>query len=245
MAGDRVRVLVPIEWHAVPTRAGLPARGITVVELMVVLAIIAIMMGLGAYAMGSLGDGSLREDAGNVVAAIKYTYANAAINNSEYRLVFDLDTGTYQSEVARTTAVRSAPMGTTNTDDFLTEEAQRLAAKVEKERDLFADEEANPFGMNRKVSYERVEDGILQKTKLKSGDRFARIVKGNSDEEYTSGKVSMTFFPNGFQEQVMIVIESQSGAKIMLVTEPLTGRVLTYTGTDEVPDGFGEVEEDE
>ena len=221
-------------------------RGITVVELLVVLAIIAIMMGLGGYAMTSIGDGDLREDARNVSAAIKYTYANAAINNSQYRLVFSMGSGSYLSEVAKAAAVeQTLPTGTNNTDDFLTEEAQRLADRVEEERDLFTDDEENPFGMNRKVSYERVEDGVLKKTKLNKGVRFAKIVKANSEEEYTDGDVSMTFFPNGFQEQVMIVLESEKGAKIALVTEPLTGRILTYSGTDEIPEGFGEVEEDE
>ena len=232
-------MIVPVEWR-VPQRE----RGMTVVELMVVLAIVAIMMGLGAYAMNSIGDGDLRSDAGAVIAAIKYTYANAAINNAQYRLVFSIGGGTYHSEVKRTGAAEQ-PGSNVNADDFLTEEAQRLAEKVDAERDLFSDEENNPFGMNRKVSYERVEDGVLRKTKLKSGVRFAKIVKATSEEEYTEGEVSMTFFPNGFQEQVMIVLETERGAQISLVTEPLTGRVLTFTGTDELPEGFGEVEEDD
>lgn len=220
-------------------------RGMTIIELMVVLAIIAIMMGLGAYALGSATNSSLRADAGNVTAAIKYTYANAAINNTEYRIVFQVGGNSYHSEVAKSAAVEAAPTGTNNTDDFLTEEAQRLADKVEAERDLFADDEENPFGMNRKVTYQRVEDGVLKKTKLHDGVRFAKILKGNTDEEYTDGQVSMTFYPNGFQEQVMIVLEDEGGAKYTLVTEPLTGRVLAYSNTDEVPEGFGEIEEDD
>lgn len=221
-------------------------RGITVVELMVVMAIVSIMMGLGAMALGSINDGDLREDAGNVAAAIKYTYSNAAINNTHYRLVFQVGGNEYYSEIASSGVERTVKTsGTNNTEDYLTEEAQRLADKVEEERDLFADEEENPFGVNRKVSYERVEDAILDKTRLHEGVRFTKIIKAGSDEEYTSGTVSMSFFPNGFQEQVFILMETTDGAKIALVTEPLTGRVLTFTNTEEPPEGFGEIEEDE
>ena len=222
---------------------GAEPRGITVVELMVVLAIIGMMMGLGAYMVAGIGDGELREDAGNLSAAIKYTYANAAVNNSEYRLVMNMDTGEYYSEVAHTAAVESSTSSLGSEEDFLTEEAQRLAEKVEKEKDLFDDDEENPFGMNRKVTYERVEDGVLKKTKLHSGVRFKSFIRAPSEDEWTEGEVSFSFFPNGFQEQVMIVLESQSGATISLVTEPMTGRVLTFTNEDEPPEGFGEVEE--
>jgi prepilin-type N-terminal cleavage/methylation domain-containing protein len=222
--------------------------GMTVVELLVVMAIVASIMGIGAWSLSSVSNTDLRDDANRVVSAIKYTYANAAINNTEYRIVFDMDTGEYHSEIVKEPVVEHEPQGSTNgsDDDFLTEEAQRLADEVEEESDLFEDDEENPFGVNRKVSYERVKDGVLKTTKLSSDVKFARIIKANNEDEYTHGKVSMSFFPNGFQEQVMIVIASADKEDVAytLVTEPLTGRVMTYSEEIEVPEGFGEVEED-
>ena len=223
-------------------------RGITVVELMVVMAIIAIIMGLGAYSLGRITNTDLRSDANRLASAMKYTYANAAINNTEYRMVFDLDSGVYHTEIASEPVVEQAPASTDNTEDFLTEEAQRLADKVEEESDLFADEEENPFGVNRKVTYERVQDGVLKKMKMSSGNRIARFVKAGVEDEYVEGKVSVTFFPNGFQEQVMIVLRSgdgEDGAAYTLISEPLTGSVRTFSKELEIPDEFGAVEEDE
>ncbi len=232
------------------SRAGHPAwgldrpHGMTVVELMIVLAIAGMMMGLGVYGLSSVSNSDLRDDAMRVSAAIKYTYSMAALNNAQMRLVFDMNTGEYYTEVSKGPVVEE----TTNseaTEDFLTEEAQRLADKVEEERDLFDEEEGNALGVNRKVSYERLQDGVLKTTKLSEGTKFARFVKPAAEGEFTDGQVSMSFFPNGFQEQVMLVIKSESGAAFTLVTEPLTGRVLTFSDEIDVPEDFGEVEEDE
>lgn len=253
-----MKYLVPYEWREVGEAVSAgeastgegdrrrQASGITVVELLVVMAIISIIMGLGAYSLGQLTNSDLREDSNRVASAIKYTYSNAAINNTQYRLVFDLDSGQYYTEVSKGPVVDESPTGGAlgGSDDFLTEEAQKLADKVEKESDLFADEEENPFGVNRRVSYERVEDAVLKRTKLRSGNRFERIIAANSEEDITEGRASVTFFPNGFQEQVMIVIRGESGAAYTLITEPLTGMVRTYSGEIEIPEDFGVVEED-
>lgn len=217
----------------------------TVVELIVVMAIAAAMMGLGLYGLGSVSDSDLRDDAMRVAAAMRYTYSTAALNNAQMRLVFNMDSGEYYTEIAKGPVVEKADSTMRDTDDFLTEEAQRLADEVEEERDLFNDDEDNAFGVNRKISYERLQDGVLKTTRLSAGTRFTRFVTPTTEEEFDSGTVSMTFFPNGFQEQVMLVIKNESGAAYTLVTEPLTGRVLTYSDEIEVPEDFGELEEAE
>lgn len=220
-------------------------QGITIVELLVVMAIVSGIMGISVYAMGMVGSADLREDANRVASAIKYSYSVAAINNTQYRLVLDLDTGEYYTEVAQEPIVeQSAP--TEATDDFLTEEAQRLAERVEEKRDLFDDADANPFGMNRKITYQRVQDGVLKNTHLQDGVRFERVLTMHRPEEaYEDGQVSITFFPNGFQEQAMIVMKDERGAAFTLLTEPLTGRVRTYSDEIDVPSNFGLVEEDD
>jgi hypothetical protein len=55
----------------------------------------------------------------------------------------------------------------------------------------------------------------------------------------------MSFYPNGCQDQVRVVLEDVSGARVSLVSEPMTGRILIYTDSDELPDNFGEVERDD
>ena len=187
-------------------------RGFTLVEVMVVLAIMAAMVGGGAVLVGLLDAGKLRSEAVTITSACKYTYSQAAVNNTRYRIVFDLDTGSYSTEVVRSARVEEpvapAPglpgafgesQPARDESEFLTEEAQALAEKKEREDDLFDEAEDNPFGVNRRVTYERVQDGVIKPGKLPAGVKFKRIVVGNGvDRE--EGRASVSFFPNGFQE---------------------------------------------
>lgn len=234
--------------------------GFTLVEVLVVLAIMAGMIGGGAALLGLLDAGSLRSEAVTITSAIKYTYAQAAVNNTRYRIVFDMDAGTYTSEVVQSALVADAPGGPTGipgtpgfgvapveeSDDseFLTDEARALGEQKDREDDLFDDEEDNPFGVNRRVTYERVQDGVIKPGKLPAGMRFKRVIVGGGvDRE--AGRASVSFFPNGFQEPALIYLEDKSGAIYTIQTEPLTGRVKLYSKELEVPRDFGEGEQDD
>jgi type II secretory pathway pseudopilin PulG len=149
-------------------------NGITIVELMVVMGIVATMLGVGAYSISTITASDLKNDALRVAAVMRYTYSNAALNNSRYRLVFNLETGEYYPEVTD-----EALIATSNTDEddeeFLTDEARELGRQADEENDLFDEEEADPFGLNRKVSFQRVNDVVIEKTKLKQGIRFVEV----------------------------------------------------------------------
>ncbi len=219
-------------------------RGITIVELMVVMGIVASIIGVGAYSVSAISAADLKNESMRVAAVMRYTYSNAALNNSQYRMVFELETGRYYTEVTDGALVETKNSAEDD-EEFLTDEARELGRKDDEANDLFDDEEADPFGLNRKVSYQRVNDVVIEKTKLRSGVRFVEIHTTQREEPITNGSAAMSFYPSGFQDQVMIVLEDESGARISLVSEPMTGRVVMYTDSDELPENFGEVEYDE
>lgn len=222
--------------------------GMTIVEIMVVLTIMASMMGIAVLSMGAIGGDGVKSSAIRLTAVMKYTYANAAINNTQYRLVIDLDTGKYHTEIVKaalTNHVSGAPPAEGNDEDFLTEEAKRLAEKVEEKSDLFDEKEENPFGISRKISYERIADIVVKDETLKSGVRFAKVATAGKSKPVDSGIVTISFYPNGFQEQSYIVLTDEEGAAITLMTKPLSGRVKSYTGEKALPDDFFEVENDD
>lgn len=220
-------------------------QGITVIELMVVMTIIATLMGLGAYSIGMVGGSNIRADVMRLTSVIKYTYSNAGINNTRYRLVMQVGTNKYWTEVTDDPVVASESSASED-EEFLTEEAQALADEREEETDLFADDEENPFGMRRKVSYERVRDIVIKETSLSQGVRIDKVYSPRfPDEPIVEGKAAVSFFPNGFQEQVMIVVKDDAGAAYTLITEPMTGRVKLFSEEIDVPDDFGEVERDD
>lgn len=219
-------------------------RGVTLVELLVVLALVGGIMSIGVYMLGLLTHTKLKDEAMRLTSAIKYTYSQAGLNNAQYRLVFDLDTNEYYSEVTNSPVVVEST-DVNDSEGLLPEEAQELAERYRADNDLFAKEEADPFNLNRQVTFERVQDGVLQPKKLPEGIRIYSVQTAHQRLPFETGKASISFFRNGFQEQALIVLGDEAGARYTLITEPLTGRVKIYSGELETPPGFGEEENDD
>ena len=222
------------------------ARGFTLIEVLVTLTIIAGILGVSLYIVNSINATALKDEANRLTSAIKYTYSQAAITNSRYRLVLDLETNSYHTEVVQEALIeQSEPdeQDRARQEEFLTEEALALGRKKREERSLFNKEEEDPFGVNRRVSYARVHDGVLQPGELRSGVRLARVFVGNA-EAITQGQAYINFHPNGQQDAALIVLEDD-GRVMTLQTEPLTGRVLTVGEAVDPGRTFGEAESDD
>ena len=218
-------------------------RGMTLIEILVVLAIVAGLMSISVYTFGLLTQGDLKRDAMKMTSAIKYTYNQAALNNTQYRMVLDLDANTYHTEVVKSALVDRPASAKTRKEDeeLLTEEARKLAAKRKRETDLYDEKEENPFGISRRVSYERVQDGVLKDGKLGDGVTIEKVYLGEPEAK-EEGKVSVNFFPNGYQEAAIIIIKNPQGSYYSLQLEPFTGRVLLFSKELDPPSNYGEVE---
>ncbi len=219
-------------------------RGVTLVELLVVLAVIGGIMTIGVYMLGMLTHTKLKDESMRLTSAIKYTYSQAALNNAQYRLVFDLDTNEYYSEVTNSPVVVESSTAN-DSEGLLPEEARELAERHQADNDLFAKNEADPFNLNRKVTFERVQDGVLKAKTLPEGIRIYSVQTAHQRMPFKTGKASVSFFRNGFQEQALIILGDDSGGRYTLITEPLTGRVKIYSGELQTPPGFGEEESDD
>ncbi|MEZ4461869.1 MAG: prepilin-type N-terminal cleavage/methylation domain-containing protein [bacterium] len=219
-------------------------RGMTIVELMVVMTIMAVIMAVGGYSLSTLGGNDLRNDALRMSAVIKYTYANAALNNARYRLVVELGSGTYFTEVTEEPVISASESAAD--EEMLTEEARELAKSKERENDLFDETEDNPFGVNRRVTFERVQDIVIKETKLSEGITFSKVYTPKfPDEPLEEGRASVSMFPNGYMEPILIVMKDADGNAYSLMTESMTGRVIIRSGEIDPPDGFGEQESDD
>jgi len=73
-------------------------RGFTLIELVVSIALMAIIMTVVIVNVGSLDVARLKTDATKVSAAVKYLHNLAVMNNAYYRLVVDLSSGRYYGE---------------------------------------------------------------------------------------------------------------------------------------------------
>lgn len=73
--------------------------GFTLVELMVVVALLSLFSLLTIPLFGSTGTNKLDYSARRLNGTIKYMFNEAALSGNEYRLIFNLDHGTYRATV--------------------------------------------------------------------------------------------------------------------------------------------------
>jgi general secretion pathway protein H len=69
--------------------------GFTLLELAIVLFLLGLFSSLVIPLFGGLGGDALKTTARRLAGTTKYLYNEAALNGRPYRLVFDLDAGTY------------------------------------------------------------------------------------------------------------------------------------------------------
>lgn len=216
-------------------------RGITILELMIVLLIVSMVMGISVMTITRVSDADLRADAMRLASVMRYSRNAAAMNNARYRMVFDFQSREFYTEV--TDEPLLSPHRDRDDSEFLSEEARALAEEQSAQSDLW-DHDEDPFRVNRKITYQRVQDAVIAPRTLKDGISFRRIYTTHRERPFEEGRAVVSFFPNGFQEQVMVVIENDNGAAFTIETEPLTGRVLVHPYEKQPEDEFGEVEED-
>jgi general secretion pathway protein H len=214
----------------------------TIIEILVVLSIVAGLMGGGIYMLNILSHSKLKDESMRLTSVITYTYHQAALNNAQYRLVLNLDTGEYHTEVTESPVIPKMP--DLNTDEgLLPEEARQMEQKRRARHDLFNERENDPFGMHqRRPSYQRIEDSEVKPRTLPEGIRFTKVMTAHQRRPFESGRAAISFFPNGFQQQALIVLTDERGGAYTLITEPLTGRVRIFSGALDVPPDFGEEE---
>jgi general secretion pathway protein H len=87
-----------MDTRATPTRVAPAPRGFTLIELMVSIALAAVMTAIVIVTVGQVEFARLTTDASRVAGAVRYLQNLAVMNNAYYRLVIDLSNGRYVGE---------------------------------------------------------------------------------------------------------------------------------------------------
>lgn len=83
-------------------QSGLECRrdaGFTLVEIVVVMVLVSLFMVLSVPLFNNVGTSSIGTSARRLSGTIKYLFNESAISGLEYRLIYDLDQGTYRAQV--------------------------------------------------------------------------------------------------------------------------------------------------
>lgn len=204
----------------------------TLLEVMIVLAILILMMGLAVGSFGSLKSTELRTQTNKIAAAMRHTFNRSVATGLYMRMVFDIDGDSYWVEASDTPQFLAKEKRKEGDDP---EEEQRI--KEEEEREKRPDD-APPLPTRKRYQ----QDGVIPKVSLKKGIKIDGVITTGQDGVFSGGRAFVHFFPNGFVEPSMVYTSDGEDSFFTLTLNPLTGRVKRTRGKVDPDRHFGEPE---
>lgn len=217
------------------------ARGLTLVELLIVVALIAILGGTLMFGQGFVEGTRLRSAATLVVSSVRFATTRANSAGKPTRLVFDLDEHKLSIEEASSSVMLrqkgSAPSAGAEPADELEKravsEAERILDGPRAPRASFRPVEAAGLGV----------EGLAQGRELGRGVEFVSVQTDHDDEPRTSGKAYVYFWPGGTTERAAIQLKrSGDDQGLTVLVSSLTGRAKIERGRVDLPQPRGDEE---
>ncbi|MBI4702133.1 MAG: prepilin-type N-terminal cleavage/methylation domain-containing protein [Deltaproteobacteria bacterium] len=222
-------------------------RGVTLIEILVVVALVGLLSGALVLGQGALGRARLKSSTAMVAGAIRAAYNHASATSRPTRLVFDFDQRSVALEQSEQRMLLR--QGERTGGAAATTEAERNAVEAAEEI-LQGPREARPEFRSVAAEGFTAEEGGSSKT-LASGIRFRQVEVAHEDEPVRSERVYLYFWPGGQTERAAIQIqrgEAEAPAESEVLTvlvAPLTGKVQVLGGPADMPRPRTEAEESE
>ena len=187
-------------------------KGLTLIEIMVVIALVATIMALGVTVINDVSDSDLKEASSRLSGTLKYVFNEAAIQKKYYRLVIDLDSQQYYAEA------RTSP--------FLISLNQDVKAPPNKPEDkpeatVEPEEPLQPEGDD----FAKVEEYLIEPQQLSDPVKIVDVFVGHLQQKATTGKVEIYFFPHGWTEPTVInLTNGEEDNYYSIIVNPATGK---------------------
>lgn len=213
-------------------------RGMTLVEILIVMVVIALLTGTMLYGSGYFGGMQQRMAASLIVSAVRKGLSVANATGKPTRLAIDFASARVQLE--QSASVLVIPKSKALTE----EEEKRYAEEVAKKAILDSEQLVSGLRKHR-PSFIPIDalgrDGELPGRAL--GTRVTvRLVQTEHDEEpILEGVGYLYFWPGGVTERAVVQLGEGDAEGLSVVVSPLTGRARIERGRVPFPEGkFGE-----
>jgi general secretion pathway protein H len=209
-------------------------RGLTLIEILVVMGLIAVVTGAVLGGSMQLPSARLKRSATMIASAIKVAYTRASATSRDLRLVMDLDRQkVWLEESDAPMLVRSKDTTGTGGADAVTD-AER-AAIAETDQILKGPRIPKPrFHAIEAYGFGDSEAGRGGKP-LQRGITFRAVQTAHDDSPRTAGRAYLYFWPGGLTERASIQLRigdsiEDSRTLTLLISSPLTGKVAVKGG---------------
>jgi len=216
-------------------------RGFTLIEMIVALLIVGVMMGVAVMGVDALTNAKLKEEAGRLASVIRACYSLAALNGRTYRIVFNLDTGTYSPEWTEN------PMVLSDEREVILRDGSRF---VEKEDPRKKRGGSGALGIGNstprlpKPGWHKVDQsdiGLVEgkdaTVTLSKDIEIDGVFTTHQVDVIGKGRAEMHFFPQGWAERAIIYLKEKgkNGQFMSVDVDPLTGRAFVTPGAIKIP----------
>jgi len=219
-----------------PWRDRSPERGLTLLEILVVMVIISLVMGGVILGGGQVASARLKRTATMIAGAVRVSFLRASATAKTQRIVFNMD----EHGDAIWLEESDLPMLVQSKDTTGTGGAQaatELEKKALEENERILKGPHPPRPMFHPIKAELgFSDGSGAKGPrfLDRGITFREIQSLHDDAPRTTGRAYLYFWPGGQTEpsniQIRIGHSEDPGDTLTLVVSPLTGKVTVKNG---------------
>lgn len=216
----------------------------TLVEVLIAVALIAILSGAVLVGSGALGSSRERAAATLVVSAVRLGLARANTTGRPARLVFDLDTNKLTLEETSSLVLAREKDESVEGDEA---EAEDENAPKDAVTELEDKAEAEAKGIIEGPRAPKPEFSAIQQFKadgdesedgraLGRGVEFRSVRTEHDASERTRGRVYLYFWPGGETEHAVIHIGRDDDDGLTVLVSALTGRAKIEKGKVELPE---------
>lgn len=232
--GSSGRATRPVAWAPLGRRRAL-ARGMTLIEVLIAVALIALLTGSIVFGSGMLSSSRQRGAATLVVSAVRTALTTANTSGRAVRIVFDLENQRLWLEQSSSGRMLREKPGTTEdtaAGAAAATETEALAQK-EAERILEGPKAARP-------DFQRLGKTGEEGRDLGAGIVFRQVQTQHDEEPVTSGRAYLYFWPGGETERAAIQVQRKGVTNdedaLTVMVSPLTGRANIVRGRENLPE---------